>query len=116
MDALRLEPGWDDPVETLTDTKGAASFPLPEGNSRLEIGEGPELVLEIDADLEAVGADHGHAADRHLGVFVAQPVLAPIDHGLRGVLGGHDLEIALDEAGRAHVEQALVLAGERRGS
>lgn len=48
---LRLEPGWDDPVEALTDEKGQADFPLPDGDSTLEIGEGPELVLEIDADL-----------------------------------------------------------------
>jgi len=50
---LRLEPGWDDPVEALTDVKGKADFPLPDGDSRLEIGKGPELVLEIDADLSS---------------------------------------------------------------
>ncbi len=48
---VRLEPGWDDPVHAMTDEKGSVLFPLPEGDSRLEIGEGPQMVLEINADL-----------------------------------------------------------------
>lgn len=50
---LMLEPGWDDPVHALTDENGSVRLPLPEGDSRLEIGEGPELVLEISAELDS---------------------------------------------------------------
>jgi hypothetical protein len=48
---VRLEPGRDDPVHSMTDEKGSVLLPLPEGDSRLEIGEGPRMVLEIIADL-----------------------------------------------------------------
>jgi hypothetical protein len=49
---LKLVPEWDDPVHALTDGKGSARIPLPDGDSSLEIGEGPDLVLEINAELD----------------------------------------------------------------
>lgn len=48
---VKLEPGWDDPILVLTNESGSVRLPLPEGESRLEIGEGPELALELSAEL-----------------------------------------------------------------
>ncbi len=53
MIPVRLEPGWEDPVHARTDEKGSVRLPLPDGDSRLEIGKGPQMVLDINADLEA---------------------------------------------------------------
>jgi hypothetical protein len=49
---LKLVPESDDPVHALTDGKGSARIPLPDGESSLEIGEGPDLILEINAELD----------------------------------------------------------------
>ena len=48
---VKLDPDWSDPIHARTDEKGSVRLPLPEGESRLEIGEGPELALEVSAEL-----------------------------------------------------------------
>jgi hypothetical protein len=50
---VKLVPEWDDPISARTDRKGSVRLPLTDGDSLLEIGEGPRMVLEIDASLSS---------------------------------------------------------------
>jgi len=54
---VKLDPEWEETTTAVTDEQGVVRLPLPDGESRLEVGAGPDLLVEIHADIEEAQED-----------------------------------------------------------